>query len=57
MIEKLLTIKNLYFLENLKFNSKKIIDYLLAAMSQQVKAIEKRVWGTRGYDLGLIESG
>ena len=39
MIEKLLTIKNLYFIENLKFNSKKIFGYLLAATSQQVKAI------------------
>ena len=47
MIEKLLTIKNLYFIENLKFNSKKIFGYLLAAMSQQVKAIKKRFWETR----------
>ena len=39
------------------FISKTFVCYLLAAMSQQIKAIKKRVWATRKYDLDLIESG
>ena len=33
------------------------VGYLLATMSQKVKAIKKRVWETLLYDLDLIESG
>jgi len=39
------------------FISKTFVGYWLAAMSQQVNAIKKRVWATRKYDLDLIESG